>query len=282
MITVSEALAQAGHALTEAGIDSARLDARLLMGHALGLSPEQVFGNPERPLQPGEQQRFDGLLEQRTRRQPLAQIIGRREFWSLEFAVTADTLIPRPDSETLVEEVLKTFPDTDAALDILDLGTGSGCLLLTLLHERPGASGLGIDISRATLDVARANARNLGLAGRAKFTIADWMMGLGDEKFDAIVCNPPYIPEADRETLMPEVAMHEPDGALFAGVDGLDAYRALMPGLAGNLKPGGYAFFEVGAGQADAVSQMLEQADFGEVGVSKDLAGIGRCVHGRS
>lgn len=278
--TVGEALSRSDRLLTEAGIDSARLDVRLLMAHALGTSPEQVFGQPARPLNAAERDRFQALVEARRSRQPLAQIVGRQEFWSVGFAVSSDTLIPRPDSETLVEEVLKVFPDKDAALEILDLGTGSGCLLLALLYERGGASGLGIDISEAALDVARANARALGLDGRAHFTVNDWMQGLGDERFDAIVCNPPYIPERDRHTLMPEVVMHEPRVALFAGSDGLDAYRALVPCMAGKLKPGGRVFFEVGIGQAGSVVNMLKQAGFRDIAISKDLAGIERCVHG--
>jgi len=276
--TVGEALARSGRLLTEAGIDGARLDARLLMAHAIGTSPERVFGQPERRLNAAERDRFRALVEARCARQPLAQIVGAREFWSLEFAVSSDTLIPRPDSETLIETALAAFPDKHADLDFLDLGTGSGCLLLALLYERPGASGLGIDISEAALNVARANARALGLDDRAHFVVEDWTTGLGDERFDLIVCNPPYIAESDRHTLMPEVAGFEPHLALFAGSDGLDAYRALVPRMAGKLKPGGRVFFEVGIGQAGTVAHMLKRAGFRDIAVGKDLAGIERCV----
>jgi len=278
--TVGKALIRAAQVLTEAGIDSARLDARLLMAHALGTSSEQIFGQPERLLNSTEGDRFQGLLKARTRRQPLAQIVGHREFWSLKFAISTDTLIPRPDSESLIEAVLATFPDKDAGLDILDLGAGSGCLLLALLHERGGATGLGIDISEAAMDVARDNARALGLDSRANFVVEDWTMGLGDETFDVIVCNPPYIAESDSRTLMPEVAEHEPHVALFAGSDGLDAYRVLIPLIVGKLKPGGRVFFEVGVGQAESVVRMLKRAGLRDIAVGKDLAGIGRCVHG--
>lgn len=278
--TVGEALITATEALTDAGIDGARLDARLLMAHALGISAEKVFGHPERRLSPDEQELFDGLIKARSSRQPLAQIVGHREFWSLDFAVTPDTLIPRPDSETLIEAVLAAFPDKAADIEILDLGTGSGCLLLALLHERGAAKGVGIDISEAALHVAGANAGALGLDGRARFVAADWTVGLDDQRFDAIVCNPPYIAEGDRSTLMPEVADHEPPQALFAGADGLDAYRTLVPAVAGKLKPSGSVFFEVGIGQADAVARMLKKSGFSDTAIARDLAGIGRCVQG--
>ncbi|MBT3238486.1 MAG: peptide chain release factor N(5)-glutamine methyltransferase [Rhodospirillaceae bacterium] len=278
--TAGEALKKAAQALTGAGVDSARLDARLLMAHALGLSAEGVFGQPDRVLGAEEKERFLSLVEKRRSRQPLSQIVGCREFWSLEFAVTTDTLTPRPDSETLIEAALAAFPDKGADLTILDLGTGTGCLLLTLLHERPGASGVGVDISEAALDVARANTEALGLDNRTRLIASDWGAELADQRFDLIVCNPPYIPEGDRSSLMPEVASFEPPHALFAGADGLDAYRTLIPDIKKHLRTGGRVFFEVGIDQADAVADMLGHAGFDDIDISKDLAGIGRCVQG--
>jgi len=264
--------------LCAAGIDNPPLDARLLAAAALGLKPDALRTAPDRALAPEEESRIEALVARRIEaREPVSRILGRREFWSLEFRITPDVLDPRPDSETLVEAALSAFPNRTAPLRVLDLGTGSGCLLLAVLLERPSATGLGVDASEAALAVAAANASQLGFAARAEFRRGDWGRGL-EERFDLILCNPPYIAESERATLAPEVAQHDPPGALFAGSDGLGAYRAILPDLARLLAPQGRALFEIGASQAAAVSDIARAAGLDVLAVKQDLAGRDRCV----
>ena len=271
--TVGDAVSAAARCLAEAGAPEPRLDARLLVEHALGdgLVPS------ERLLGAGERERFGGLVARRAQREPLAHITGLREFWSLPIHVTRDTLIPRPDSETLVEAALDRVADRRAPLSVLDLGTGSGCLLLALLHELPTACGIGLDIDARALAVARENAATLGLAARARFVGDDWARGLKG-RFDLIVCNPPYVAEGDLARLDPEVAAFEPHRALAGGPDGLDCYRRIAPRLRSLLAKRGAAFLEVGAGQAAAVTGMLGGHGLDVIGTRNDLAGIPRCV----
>jgi release factor glutamine methyltransferase len=211
--TARAALRRAEARLAAAGIDNARLDARLLVAAALGAEPGalRVPALAEhRALDADESRRLDEFLARRIEaREPVSRILGRREFWSLEFRLSPAVLDPRPDSETLVEAALALFPETNAPLRVLDLGTGSGCLLLAVLHERPRATGLGIDASEAALAVAADNAGRLGLAARSEFRGGDWASGLAG-RFDLILCNPPYIAETERAALAPEVARHDP------------------------------------------------------------------------
>ncbi len=284
VLTVAGALDMATARLKGAGIPSPRQEGRLLLAEALSVPPEKLVLEPGLSLEETEYSRFEAALEKREKRMPMAQVLGRREFWSLSFKVTADTLDPRPDSETLIEAVLAAFPDRGAPLRLLDLGTGSGCLLLTLLSEYPNASGLGIDISDAACLVAAENATSLGLASRAIFAVGDWGRGV-DGAYDVIVSNPPYIPEAEIETLAAEVADFEPRLALSGGADGLDCYRDLMPDIARLLAPGGRAFLEIGEGQAGDVSALAEKSEMALVAGIADLGGIVRClslVHGIS
>ncbi|MEI6557494.1 MAG: peptide chain release factor N(5)-glutamine methyltransferase [Rhodospirillaceae bacterium] len=274
--TVRAILDQAAARLRAAGIDSAALDARILVGAALGLSREQLLTRARERVGADARAALEPLLARRIGREPVSRILGRREFWSLEFALCPDTLDPRPDSETVVEAALALVP-RDRPLAILDLGTGSGCLLLALLSELPAAHGLGIDRSAGALATAAANAGRLGLAGRARFECADWRHGLAGH-YDLIVANPPYIPEADIAALEPEVARFEPFAALSGGPDGLDAYRLLAPILPNLLTEHGVAVFEVGAGQAAAVAGLLDSAGLLVMGRRNDLAGIERCV----
>ena len=260
-----------------AGIDSARLDARILVAHALGVTAQTVFAYPERLLDAAEHARIEVLAGQREARRPIAQLIGHREFWSLDFRVTADVLDPRPDSETLVQSVLERLPDRNAGMELLDFGTGSGCLLLALLSELPQARGMGIDVSPAAVAVTRDNAERLGLAERATFRSGDWGSGL-DRRVDVIVSNPPYIPDDDNASLAPEVALHEPRLALAGGTDGLQCYRAISPDLVRLLKPGGFAALEVGWDQAERVANILGEAGLVPKGFGMDLAGSRRCV----
>jgi release factor glutamine methyltransferase len=233
---------------------------------------------PDRSITPDELERINAFLARRIdAREPVSCILGRREFWSLEFRITPDVLDPRPDSETLVETALGLFPVQDRPLRVLDLGTGSGCLLLAVLHGRPRASGIGVDASEAALAVARQNAAQLGLADRAEFRRGDWGAGL-DEAFDLVLCNPPYIAESERGRLPPEVLHHDPPAALFGGADGLDAYRIILPALRRLLAPGSCALFEIGAGQAERVSAIARASGLAVCAIRRDLAGRDRCV----
>lgn len=272
-----QALAETVRALGQGGVDSPRLDARLLLAQALGVEPAHVFSNPANRLDEAAEACLASLLARRLAREPMSHILGRREFWSLDFAVDANVLDPRPDTETLVEAVLDTVLDKSAPLSILDLGTGSGCILLSLLSELPMATGLGVDRSPLALGVATGNAARLALDHRAGFTRGDWGSDLTGI-FDVIVSNPPYIPEAEIDGLEPEVARFEPRLALSGGADGLDCYRALIPDVARLLAPGGVGAFEIGAGQADDVERLIEAAGLVLYERRRDLAGVERCL----
>ncbi len=252
----------------------------LLLAEATGLAPDRVRIETDTVLAPEAEARFAALLARRAARQPIAQILGRREFWSLTFRVTPDVLDPRPDSETLVTAVLERVADRKANLRLLDFGTGSGCLLLSLLHELPEAQGLGIDQSEAALAVARGNAASLGLEARATFQLGDWGSGLAGT-FDIVISNPPYIESGTIAALAPEVARHEPLSALDGGADGLEAYRRLIPDAARLLAPDGLVALEIGQGQEAAVAALLERAGFGAVAMAADLGGTIRVLLGR-
>jgi release factor glutamine methyltransferase len=277
--TVGEALEESVQTLRHAKIDEARLDARLIVAYGLNMTSQQVFGYPERQLEDGDLEGVRKLVARRSQHEPVALIIGEKEFWSLLFKVTAATLVPRPDSETLIEAVLAAQPDKKSPMRILDLGTGSGCLLLALLHEYENSTGAGIDLSEDALKVARLNGENLGLGGRADFIQADWnnwVPSLAD--FDIIISNPPYVAENDRGTLLADVVDYEPDRALFAGQDGLREYKTIISLLAESTNVTGNVFFEVGINQADVVAKMLKKAGLVDILIHRDIAGIGRCV----
>jgi len=280
MTRLGEALRAAGERLARAGIDSPALDARLLLAEATGFAPPALALHAAEPLDPAAAEHFAALIDRRERREPVAYILGRRGFWTLDLAVTPATLDPRPDSETVIEAVLAALPDRAAPLRLLDFGTGSGCLLLALLAELPAATGLGIDRSPEALAVAAANAAACGLAGRASFRRGDWGAGL-EGRFDVIVSNPPYIPTAEIDRLEPEVARFEPRGALDGGADGLEAYRRLAPDFLRLLAPGGLAALEVGHDQAAAVTALFAAAGMIPVGTRCDLGGYERCVLAR-
>jgi release factor glutamine methyltransferase len=275
--TAAALLRSAAARLAEAGVEDAPREARLLLAHVLGVEAGLLAVDGGRAVDADAALAYDTVVARRAAREPFSQIVGRRGFWRHDFAVTADVLTPRPDSETLVEAALARFPDRAAPLRVLDLGTGTGCLLLSVLGEYPNATGLGIDRSAAALAVAAGNARHLGLAHRAGFAQSDWDGALG-AGFDIVLCNPPYIPSAEIGSLAPEVARFEPRLALDGGADGLDAYRALAPALARLIAPGGAAFVEVGAGQGIDVKAIFESAGLSVAAIAQDLAGIGRCV----
>lgn len=263
--------------LRQAGLDSPRREARLLLAGVMGLPSGHLLAYPEQEVDSTQHEHFDAALTRRVRGEPLSRILGWREFWSLDFEITPDVLDPRPDSETLVEGVLARLSGDRAELSILDLGTGSGCLLLALLHELPHAWGMGTDQSPEALQVARRNAQRLGLAERSHFFCADWGASLKG-RFDVIVCNPPYIAEGERHALSTAVAEHDPPDALFSGVDGLEAYRVLVRQLPGLLDTEGIMALEIGHEQADVVSELFHGVGAGSVELLTDLGGRPRCL----
>ena len=246
-----------------------RLDAELLLAHALGISREALLLDLARPVPPG----FAALVERRAAHEPVAYITGRRGFWTIEVAVGPGVLIPRADSETLIEAAVAHFGHV-APARVLDLGTGPGTLLLAALDQWPDARGLGIDSSEEALRFAEVNAERLGMAPRAVFRLGDWAAGVAGA-FDLIFANPPYIGTA--EPLPPEVAGFEPGAALFAGADGLDGYRRIVPQLPALLAPGGVAVLEIGSTQAAAVGALLAAQGFGG-NLRQDLGGRDRCL----
>jgi len=250
--------------------DTPRLDAELLMAHALGTTREQLL---LRHLDDPTPANFAALIERRLNHEPVAYITGTRDFWTISLAVGPGVLIPRPDSETLIEAAVEHFAGR-APARILDLGTGPGTLLLAALAHWPEAHGLGIDASPEALDYARRNAELLNLADRAAFRSGNWAEGVAGD-FDLILCNPPYI--ASDESLPAEVREHEPGTALFAGPDGLDDYRVIATQLPRFIAPGGMAAIEIGATQAEAVSALLTAQGL-NVALRRDLAGRDRCL----
>lgn len=276
-VTLDLALSEAAQELGAAGIGEARREARLLAAHVLGVTPDAVLREPKGVFHGEQAAGFRDCVTERAARRPLSQILGRREFWSLSFRVTGETLDPRPDSETLVEAVLETVTDREAPLRILDLGTGTGCLLLALLSELPNATGVGVDVSAEAVAVARGNGEALGLAERVAFRAGDWGKGI-EESFHVIVSNPPYIPSVEISGLEPEVARYEPRLALDGGEDGLACYRALLADAMRLLEPSGRLFLEVGAGQAQGVADLAAGHGLTVTGTARDLAGVPRCV----
>jgi release factor glutamine methyltransferase len=270
---IRAALRRAGAVLAAAGVEAPEREARLLLRHALGLAP----GAPLDPAAGFDPARFAALLARRARREPMAYITGRRGFWSLDLAVTPAVLIPRADSETLITAALAALPERGAVRRILDLGTGSGALLLAGLSEFPRAWGVGADRSPAAAALAAANARGCGLGGRAGFVCADWAAPIL-ARFDLVLCNPPYVRTGDIAGLMPEVAAFEPRAALDGGPDGLDAYRLLLPDLPRLLAPAGVAVFELGQGQAESVGALARASGLSVAGLHQDLGGIVRAL----
>lgn len=266
---VKQALREAAQQLAAVS-DTPRLDAELLMAHALGVERQAVLLDPSRFTVP---ECFGEFVSLRMKHEPIAYILGYRDFWTIRIGVGPGVLIPRPDSETLIEAAVSHF-GTNGPARILDLGTGPGTLLLASLSEWPAATGLGVDVSAIALEYAKNNALALGLEDRAQLMLGDWTADITGP-FDLILCNPPYI--AETEALMPDVADHEPPGALFAGADGLDDYRRIIPDLPRLLAPGGAAILEIGATQHMLVRQLAEAAGF-VVACRQDLAGRDRAL----
>jgi release factor glutamine methyltransferase len=267
---IDRALADAARQL-ESSSDTARLDSELLMAEALHIDRDRLLLSPPDRNVP---QRFWDMVERRKSGEPVAYITGRRAFWNIELHVGPGVLVPRPDSEVLISSAIEHFEGTAGPKRILDLGTGPGTLLLAALDVWPEATGVGVDLSRRTMSYAAANARRLGFEARVKFRQGNWAEGI-DEKFDLILCNPPYVPEGAE--VGAGVREFEPDEALFAGSEGLDAYRALAPQLSRLLRKGGLAAVEIGHDQAAAVTKLLNR-DGLHVKVAKDFGGRHRAL----
>ena len=266
------------------GMDSPELDARLLVGAALGLDLSGLIAGATRVVDAQEATRIEHLAARRLSGEPVARILGSREFWGLPFELSPATLVPRPDTETLVEAALEFARETGPTRGlhaVADLGTGSGAILLALLHEWPNTTGLGTDLSEAALRTARANARRLGLQDRAIFIACDYASALAGP-FDLIVSNPPYIGSSEIPYLSREVRDHDPHLALDGGPDGLDAYRALIPQAARLLRTGGALIVEIGKDQGADVQHLMSKAGLILAGLPRrDLSGIGRVILGR-
>ena len=275
-------LRDAAVALAAAGIDNVRFEARLLLACAAGLSAEQLIARGAEPAPAAVAQRLRELTARRVLREPMAYILGEREFWGLPFKVSPAVLVPRPDSETLIEAALALMPDRRWPWRILDLGLGSGCLLLTLLREYPAARGVGMELSEEARAVAQANAEALGVDARARLISGDWRQPDWQQRlggsFDLLVSNPPYIEAGAIERLMPEVARFEPKLALDGGPDGLAAYRTIATAAPVLVTPGGRILVEAGEGQATEISRIFASTGFTIERPWKDLAGIDRVV----
>ena len=258
-------------------IDSPSIDARLLLEVATGAGRADILTDPYRALTPEQQATLDGYLERRLKREPVSRILGKKGFWKIMLNVTPDVLSPRPDTEAILDVVMLAFAPHQA-FTMIDLGTGSGAILLATLAERAGARGVGTDISFEALAVARDNAASLDLDGRCDFLRTEWAAGMADHSFDLVVSNPPYIPSDDIDGLDPEVRDHDPRLALDGGPDGLQAYRDLAPEILRILKPGGIFAVEIGWDQGPQVKALFEAQGFTDVIVVKDLADRDRVV----
>ena len=278
-LTLLKAWQSAKARLEAAGVGGPVIDARLLVEAAADATRADIVADPHRALTEAQEATFEDYVSRRVRREPVSHILGRKGFWKIMLSVNPHVLTPRPDTEVIVDHALKSFPE-QMAFQILDLGVGSGAILLSILAERPAAKGLGIDVSEEALAVARENAANLGLAGQVALLRGDWTAGLGEASFDLVVSNPPYIATEVIESLDPEVRDHEPRLALDGGPDGLDAYRILAPEILRVLKPGGMFAVEIGYDQKSAVEELFKAAGGSGVRTLLDLANRDRVVTG--
>ena len=279
-VSVSEALHHVAQSFRAGGIEEAEADARVLIGHALHLDRARLIAQSDRILEAREVTVISALATRRLRREPVSRIVGQKEFWSLPISVTPDVLVPRPETETVVEGALDFVVRSGLRLEklrVLDIGTGSGALLLALLNELKNAIGTGTDVSSAALDVASANAARCRLDSRCNFVVCDIATGV-EGPFDLIVSNPPYIAHDEIETLAPEVRDYDPPVALDGGQDGLDAYRSIAGDATRILAPGGRLFVELGAGQDEQVRALFTKAGLSPGIPRKDLAGIPRVL----
>ncbi len=275
--TWRDIMREASLRLAAAGIEGAARDVRLLLAHALGVEPVEMIMRETDAVDAAGLAAFEALIKRRESGEPVSRIRGWREFHGLRFAITPDVLDPRPETELLVDEGIKRLPEGGR---IIDLGAGSGCILLSVLAERGDASGVGVDLSPQAVEVARANSDALGLVARAQIIVRSFG-GEQGEWFDLALSNPPYITRTEVETLAPDVRNHDPAMALSPGDDALAAYRVILAAMPTWLKPGGWIGFEVGAGQAGDVRRLMSEAGLDGIEVFDDLAGIPRAVFGR-
>ena len=278
--TLGSILTEAIAVLSAAGLDEPRRRARRFVAAFLDVPPTELLSHAERALERSVVERLRGSLARIVIGEPLSRVLGWREFWGLRFALSADTLDPRPESETLVEAVLRRIPDRNVPLSFLDLGTGTGCLLLALLSELPTAVGIGVDISVGAVVTARENAAVLGLADRARFFVGEWSSALSG-CFTVIVANPPYIAGVELAGLPPEVRRYDPRRAVDGGEEGLTAYRRIAEDLPALLSSGAIFAVEIGAGQAPVAAAILQAEGLLIDGIERDLAGIERCIVAR-
>lgn len=278
---VKDILADIKERFEQAGIEEARVDARMLVAFAINKTSVFVRINPDFEIERDEADKIEAFAERRLKREPVSKITGTRGFWRLDFKVTQDVLDPRPDSETLIEEALKIFKNRTESLKILDLGTGSGCLAQALLCEYVNANAVGADCSEKALGVAAENAAANGLKDRFSTVLIDWNVSGWEKKlgtFDLIITNPPYIAETEKDFLAPEVVNFDPHQALFAGNDGLGAYRKIAPSLTSLLKKGGAFITEFGKGQEEDVRRIICSAGLRFNSFGTDLGGVTRCL----
>ena len=276
--TVGALLCRAGQHLRAAAFETPRLEARLLLAHAMGCRMEDLLRDSRALVPPDAALRFGALLRRRLEREPVAHLLGAAEFWSLPVEVSPATLVPRADSETLIEAALAAFPRREAVRRVLDLGTGTGCLLLAALSEFPHATGVGVERVADAAALARRNAVSLGLGSRAGFVVGSWGAALAAGGFDLVLSNPPYVEAGAIAGLAPEVARHEPRSALDGGADGLEAYRALLPEVRLLLAPEGRAVIELGQGQRRAVEALARGNGLQPLGYRSDIGGVERAL----
>jgi release factor glutamine methyltransferase len=278
-VKIAEILVKAKKELDESGVGSSRLDSLILLSYAISFSREQLIFNPDFELDFAQQQNFFTLLERRKARQPVSQIIGKREFFGGDFFVNSDVLDPRPDSESLIELVLERFPNCDEEIKILELGVGSGCLIITLLKAFKNAAATAVDVSDKALEVAKKNAQNHQVLERLKLQNSNLFSALNDSsKFDLIISNPPYIPSKEIENLQAEVRLFEPLLALDGGVDGLDFYRKIAAQSQNFLSENGQIILEIGFGQKEDITKIFTQKNFSLEASKLDLPSVERAL----
>ena len=276
-IDLAETISWASWVLAETGLENPHHEARLLVGHGLGIPIEQTLYDRSHQLSETECAKIAALVQRRKDHEPFAYITGIKEFWSLEFEVGTESLIPRPASECIVDTALSILRNTKIEAEILDLGTGSGCLLLSVMHERSYVNGIGVDCSYESIRRAVDNSRRLNIKERAKFVVGNWGTPL-ESRFDLILCNPPYVRTNEIDGLMPDVSDYEPRLALDGGSDGLSCFRKIGPQLCRLLMPGGMVCIEVGFGQASSVIEIFGECGLGLCDRRMDIAGIERCL----
>ena len=276
--TIGDAVRSITLHFEQTGIDEAHSEARLIIGYALGLTRSEIIHRNDEKLSEDQITRCRSFIKRRSAREPMAYLIGEKEFWSLPFKVSPETLIPRPDSETLVDAVVDHARKAETPKRFLDIGTGSGCLLAALLSEWPEATGIGIDKNEGAVSIARLNLDRLGLAERGDIVAAAWPTYQPREKFDLVIANPPYIPTADIQTLDPDVRDYEPLSALDGGPDGLEIHRKIADQTGAVLKTGGLIAVEFGIGQSSYIQQIYKAAGFDSIHIYKDLYGTDRCL----